>query len=81
MCFPSKEFKKEHPVTAKTIKCFKKTSSAACYLLVFVVTPVTVIVLVCLGKISPWWLFLGCGPVALLACAGCYIICSEFCTA
>ncbi|KAI1707235.1 hypothetical protein DdX_12614 [Ditylenchus destructor] len=75
MCCPSAEFEKERPVTAKTIECFWGTSGAVCCVFVFLVAPIAVIVLVEMRKISPWWLFLGCGPLVLLLClcVGCFV--------
>ncbi|KAI1716106.1 hypothetical protein Ddc_10523 [Ditylenchus destructor] len=49
--------------------------SISCGSLVFVAAPIATIILVSLGIISPWWLFLGCGPLALALCACCCLVC------
>ncbi|KAI1716101.1 hypothetical protein Ddc_10518 [Ditylenchus destructor] len=77
MCCLSEEFEKERPVTAQTIECFWVTLGTCCCLLVFLVAPIAVIVLVKDRKISPWWLFLGLGPLALLLClCVCCLVCA-----
>ncbi|KAI1716097.1 hypothetical protein Ddc_10514 [Ditylenchus destructor] len=69
------ELEKEHPVTAQTIKWFGIVLGASCSVLVFVVAPIVTIILVSVGIISPWWLCLGCGPLALTLCLGCFLLC------
>ncbi|KAI1722331.1 hypothetical protein DdX_04644 [Ditylenchus destructor] len=63
------------PALAKSIECLCAICTAGCCLFVFLVAPITVITLVSIRIISPWWLFLGCGPLALLLCASaCFLI-------
>ncbi|KAI1716096.1 hypothetical protein Ddc_10513 [Ditylenchus destructor] len=71
----SEEFEKDNPVTAQTIKCFAIGLGASCNVLVFFVAPIVTIILVVVRKISPWWLFLGCGPLALGLCLSCCAVC------
>ncbi|KAI1716104.1 hypothetical protein Ddc_10521 [Ditylenchus destructor] len=68
MSCPSEEFEKERPITAQIIECFCVTLGTCCGVLVYLVSPIAVIVLVRSRKISAWWLFLGLGPLALLLC-------------
>ncbi|KAI1731090.1 hypothetical protein Ddc_03818 [Ditylenchus destructor] len=63
------------PAMAMSIECLCVICTVGCCLFIFLVAPITVITLVCIGIISPWWLFLGCGPLALLLCAfACFLI-------
>ncbi|KAI1707230.1 hypothetical protein DdX_12609 [Ditylenchus destructor] len=82
MCCPSEEFEKEHPVAAQTIKCFWIGLGTSGSILVYLAAPIVTIILVFVRKISPWWLFLGCGPFALMSCASCcvlgYVVCGCF---
>ncbi|KAI1707233.1 AAR2 protein domain-containing protein [Ditylenchus destructor] len=63
----------ERPVTTATIDCLSDSVEPCLKLLsclIFVLAPIVVTILVLDRKISPWWLFLGCGPLALLLCLG-----------
>ncbi|KAI1716095.1 hypothetical protein Ddc_10512 [Ditylenchus destructor] len=69
--------KYERPVTAHAIDRFWIRIAASFCVLVFFVAPIVVIVLVEERKISPWWLFLGCGPLALMLCLSCCAVCAK----
>ncbi|KAI1716102.1 hypothetical protein Ddc_10519 [Ditylenchus destructor] len=78
MCCPSVEFEEEHPVAVQTIECFVIGLGISCVILVFLVAPIVTIILAVLRIISPWWLFLGCGPLALMLCLSlCCYVCAK----
>ncbi|KAI1710329.1 hypothetical protein Ddc_13489 [Ditylenchus destructor] len=77
MSYPSKDFEKDHPVAAQTIQRFQIRLGISCAILVVLVAPIVTIILVIVRIISPWWLFLGCGQLALALCAGCCFVCAK----
>ncbi|KAI1707234.1 hypothetical protein DdX_12613 [Ditylenchus destructor] len=77
MCCPSDEFENENLVTAQTIECFVRTLGTCCAILVFFAAPIVTIILVFVRKISPWWLFLGWGPLVLMLCLNCCLVCAR----
>ncbi|KAI1716105.1 hypothetical protein Ddc_10522 [Ditylenchus destructor] len=79
MCCWCEEFEEDHPVAAHAIESFWIGLGISCGVLVLLVAPIVTIILVIVRIISPWWLFLGCGPLALMLClSGCCFVCEKF---